>query len=99
MKKLHVLVLIMSALLVIEGLIILELSKKPKYCEFELCKSRGTLIYCLVIGTDCRVLKNKCTDFEYLAQWDLQCKWGNETCSCEFTPSSAWVELPVTLFG
>ncbi len=53
-------------------------------CYFYLCKTRGTLEYCFGIETtSCKVLKEKCTDKNYISQWNLTCEWSENECECE----------------
>jgi len=61
-----------------------ELSKWK--CEFSLCRGHG-YGYCFTIKTDCSILERKCSDTEYLNQWNLNCtmvKDAYNNCECWF---------------
>jgi len=58
-------------------------TQNVKYCEWYLCTYRGTLEYCFGLHvTDCKILEEKCTDSEYLKQWNLECIYQNGKCKC-----------------
>ncbi len=55
---------------------------EQEICEFNLCKTQGSMEVCFGLPTNCTVLETKCTHEEYLEQWNLSCTWDNTTCKC-----------------
>ncbi len=51
-------------------------------CEWNLCRMQGSMEVCFGLPTNCTVLEAKCTYNEYMMQWNLNCTWLNNTCSC-----------------